>query len=149
LTRTIVGIAAALLAGGLAGRAQARPFCSDPPFIPALGLTRTNGSSVFETQKDIAPGDLACFKLTVNAASKLHVTVAGSRGDAYVMVYPPGWTITRDGRSFTFGEDPLPGAAPADQARAWTGPFPQSGPALIVVAMRQGGGQYRLHVEAE
>jgi hypothetical protein len=133
----------------LAAASQARPFCSDPPSIPLFGLTRTRGSGVFETQKDIAPGDLACFKVSVNAASKLRVTVAGSRGDAYLMIYPPGWSIAREGRSFAFGEDPLPGTAPADQAREFVGPFPQNGPALIVIGMKQGGGQYRLHVEAD
>ena len=48
-----------------ASPAVARPFCSDPPLVPLLPTTGTRGSAVYETQNDIQPGDLACFKLRV------------------------------------------------------------------------------------
>ena len=145
-------IAAGLVAVGLsalAAPAIARPFCSDPPSIPLFPLTGSRGSAVYETTNHVEPGTLACFKVQVPAARTLHVTLASIGNNAHLRIYPPGWTIVRDGNDFTFGEQAAPGAAEGDEARSWSGPLQQTGNTLIVIDRKNGGGLYRLHVEAQ
>ena len=129
--------------------ASARPFCTNPPFVPLVPPIGTNGSSVFEKNFDIMPGDVACFRLHVPGAVRGHVTVATAHNYGSLQLYPPGWVITQYGRAFSFGAPPLPGTADADNARSWTGQLPPLGDLLIVVAMKGNGRQYRIHVEAD
>ena len=144
-------IAAAILVASASfpGAASARPFCSDPPFVPLISPIGTSGSSVYEHNYDIMPGDVACFRLHVPGAARGHIDLAIAHNNGNLQLYPPGWVITQNGRSFTFGVPALPGTADSDNARSWTGQLPPQGDLLIVVAMKGNGRQYRVHVEAD
>ncbi len=134
---------------GLPNVASARPFCTDPPFVPLLPPTGTRVSAVFEQNFDIMPGDVACFRLHLPGAVRGHVTVATAHNYGTLQLYPPGWVITQHGRAFSFGVPALPGMADGDNARSWTGQLPPQGDLLIVVAMKGNGRQYRIHVEGD
>jgi hypothetical protein len=146
IMRQTLACALAACAIGLSAPANARPFCTDPPFLPLLPLAGTSGSRVFEQSYDIDSGGPACFKLDVPGARTLHITLATARQSGFFRLYPQGWNIQRTGDAFTFGVPGVRGAADGDNARSWTGQLPE-GNSLLVIAMRNGGRQYRLHVE--
>ncbi len=141
-------IAASLLTlGAFPGPASARPFCTNPPFVPFFPLSAQRGSEVFEKSFDVEPGQPACFKLTAPGAQRLHVTLGSPHGTGYFHIYPQGWVITQRGSDFSFGEPGLPGASDGDRPKSWTGQVPD-GNSLIVVYIPQGR-QYRIHIEAD
>jgi hypothetical protein len=92
------------------------------------------GASGAEVAGAVARGETRTYTLEARAGQRMELRIASTEKNAVFQLHAPGT-----------GEA-MPGAAPGDDARQWSGTLPRSGAWRIVVGSTRGGAEYRLSV---